>query len=485
MKLHLRRLLVLTLVFLLTVGSFTASFACTSVFAGKDATTNGATLIARNEDYASAWPKHFKVFEGESFEPGSRQTFYNGLSVPYPTETFKYMALPDWDPSYGPFEEAGINEMGVAVSATNTHRIREDVLAVDPLLDEGIGETHIPSLILPRAESARQATELFGMLVSYYGAMEGYGFAIADEEEVWYIEVGSGHHWAAVRIPDDEYLIVANQFRLSSVDFDDTQNVMTSTGLEDFVYSNGFLADGETFDFAKAFGQLGSTSNSRREWWGQRTFTPSLEQSAELERYPTFLTPDEKINPKEVMNLLRSDYIDTEYCTDTESGKGERPIGIDRTVESHVIQIRGDMPVEIGGLMWLSMANPEHGVYLPFYAGITETLDAYHMGTDQFDDESAYWAFRGTAALAATDEVMYGAGVKAFWNDYEHALLGRVEAIDEAALALYAQSPEDAISFLTAISNMTAKEAIERAKTMREEIITHMAAHEEDPYQPE
>lgn len=35
--------------------------ACTSVLVGKDASEDGSTMIARNEDMGTAWAKHFYV----------------------------------------------------------------------------------------------------------------------------------------------------------------------------------------------------------------------------------------------------------------------------------------------------------------------------------------------------------------------------------------------------------------------------------------
>lgn len=478
-----KRLSVIVLSLILVVASSSASLACTSIFAGKDATSNDSVLISRNEDYSSAWAKHFKVFERKTNEKGATHTFYNGLEVDLPETSLKYFATPDWDPSYGPFKEAGINENNVAISSTNTHSVKDKVLEADPLIDEGIGETHIPSLILPRATSARQAVNYFGEMIEKHGSMNGYGFAIADEDEVWYIEVGSGHHWAAVRVPDDKYIVVANQFRLKSIDFDD-EDYLYSDGLESFVYDNELLKENEEFDFAKAFGKLGEKYNTRREWWGQETFTPSLDQTATLDRYPVFVKPDEEIKPKEVMNFLRSDYDGTKYDTDKESGKDERAVGIDRTVESHVIQIRKNMPAELQGVMWLSIANPEYGVYLPFYTGIEKTLENYHKGTNKYDDESAYWAFRSAGALASENEELYGQGVKDFWNDYENNLLKEIDVVDETAEKLYEKDKDLAIDFITRYNNMTAKDAIEKAHSIKEEIITNFAGNNTEKYVP-
>ena len=39
----------------------TNAFACTTVVVGKSATTDGSTIIARNEDAKTAWTKRFVV----------------------------------------------------------------------------------------------------------------------------------------------------------------------------------------------------------------------------------------------------------------------------------------------------------------------------------------------------------------------------------------------------------------------------------------
>jgi len=56
-KRRTRRILSVVLVFIAS----TATMTCTSIFARKDATTNGSVLISRNEDYASAWPKRLEL----------------------------------------------------------------------------------------------------------------------------------------------------------------------------------------------------------------------------------------------------------------------------------------------------------------------------------------------------------------------------------------------------------------------------------------
>ena len=93
----------------------------------------------------------------------------------------------------------------------NTAESNERVLEIDPHTPkgEGFGEANVTSPILSQATSARHGIKLLGRYIEQYGASETFGAQIADENEAWYFEVGSGHHWIAVRIPDDQYMVAA------------------------------------------------------------------------------------------------------------------------------------------------------------------------------------------------------------------------------------------------------------------------------------
>lgn len=34
--------------------------------------------------------------------------------------------------------------------------------------------------------------------------------------EAWYLEIGSGHHWLALRVPDDAFFVTGNQGRFKA-----------------------------------------------------------------------------------------------------------------------------------------------------------------------------------------------------------------------------------------------------------------------------
>ncbi|MEH7109719.1 C69 family dipeptidase [Bacillus sp. JJ1764] len=467
--------------------AFPAS-ACTSVFAGKKATADGSVLVARNEDVSSAWAKHVKVFPRASHKTGEKQSFATGLIVLQPSVSYKYIAVPDWDPSEGPFEEAGINEYGVAVSATNSAYANKQAEAVDPFIEKGVTESVIPSLILPRVKTAREGAQLLGSYIEKYGSAEANGLAIADKNEIWYFEVGTGHQWVAEKVPDTAYLIVANGLRIDNVDLSDTNNFIGSKTLISFAVKNGLITNyqqGQKFDFAGVYGDVGQLYNSRREWWGQKTFTPSKVQDANLKRYPLFMVPDKKIKPKEIMQFLGSHYEGTPYDPSTPTGKNERAVGVDRTVESHVIQLRSNMPADIANVMWLSLANPEYSVYLPFYQGITDTPASYKLGNDKYSDQSAYWAFRAPAALAATNPAVLGVGVKNYWNQYQDNLLKNQNYIEKNAVNLYSTDKKKALQYITQYSNYKALNAVKQAKLLRDGLITKIASKSSGVFNPD
>ncbi len=137
------------------------AIACTGLIVGKEASNDGSIMIARNEDFSiNNWNKYLKYRPAQDNQEGDWQ-LGNGLIVPMPKHFFAYSAIPDWDADTvnrdGKFyEERGINEHNVAISATTSAEINDKVAKVDPLIDNGVIEAIIPTLILPQAENANK-----------------------------------------------------------------------------------------------------------------------------------------------------------------------------------------------------------------------------------------------------------------------------------------------------------------------------------------
>src|SRR5471032_2700046 len=338
--------------------SFWESHMCTSVMVVKKAMADNTILLSRNEDFTrNNWNKYLVHRSHPQYLSKDRHALNagmwvlgNGLTVPVPERAYSYSAIPDFagyeeaSNAIGDryfYEERGINQRNVAISATNSLAINDKASVADPLLAAGgIAESVIPTLILPQADTALEAVELLGRYVEQYGASEVNGVLFGDPDESWYFENGSGHHWIAVRIPQDSYLVVANGMRVHGVDLDDV-NVRHSRELYPFIVQHNLLADPDRrkLNFAAAFGIPGNPYNEDRIWLAQRILTPSLIQQTGLAQYPLFLTPDRKLGVKDVMGVLRATYQGTVL-----EGKATRPIGYEATAESHIITLDASMP---------------------------------------------------------------------------------------------------------------------------------------------
>lgn len=74
---------------------------------------------------------------------------------------------------------------------------------------------------------------LLGHIVETVGAGEGFGVAIVDDKEIWYLETGSGHQWMAQRLPNNQYFATGNRGRLQDYDPQDP-NMMASKNTVEF-----------------------------------------------------------------------------------------------------------------------------------------------------------------------------------------------------------------------------------------------------------
>ncbi|XOW22198.1 C69 family dipeptidase [Lactococcus cremoris] len=66
-------------------------------------------------------------------------------------------------------------------------------------------------------QSAREGVERVGQLLEKYGTYESNGMAFSDKDEIWWLETLGGHQWAAIRIPDDAYVIAPNRLNIDGM----------------------------------------------------------------------------------------------------------------------------------------------------------------------------------------------------------------------------------------------------------------------------
>ena len=405
--------------------------ACTTFAVGKDASANGATMVAHTCD---GWYDHrIQVVEGGTHAEGETVDIYNDPctatkrdpelvgTVPQVAETYTYFNI-----AY-PF----MNEKGVAISEF-TWSGRDEVYCQNGLFVIA----NLEMLGLQRAATARECVEIMGALAEEYGYCDGGEcLLVADQNEVWIFEVcgggtlwtaeseGPGAHWAARRVPDDQVFVGANRSRIGVIDFNDTENYMWSTDITALPEQMGWWSEGEDFNYTDLFNPTPygyPFYASRREWRAFSLLAPS--QNFELVdrngHYDFSIVPDEAVTVQNIMDIYSDHLEGTEYDMTQGLAAGpfhnptrwqvpssmkpeglekedwEREIAQFRCSYSFVAELRPDMPGELGTVLWFGEDSPDTTVYTPIYAGTTEVPEAWSTGDRKnFDQSCSWWAF--------------------------------------------------------------------------------------------
>mgnify|MGYP000762981061 CR=1 FL=1 len=176
--------------------------ACTTILVGKDASYDGSTIIARNEDSANGEfnPKRFIVVKPDE-QPREYRSVISHLTIDLPDDPLQYTAVPNADLKEGIWGEAGVNEANVGMTATETITSNPRVLGADPLvvykpaadgekeIPGGIGEEDIVHIVLPYIKTAREGVRRLGSLLEKYGTYEMNGIAFQDVNELSLIHI--------------------------------------------------------------------------------------------------------------------------------------------------------------------------------------------------------------------------------------------------------------------------------------------------------
>lgn len=382
---------------------------CTSILIGKKASLTGSIIIGRNEDAKTAWPKHLKFNQHQMVTNNHFKSKDNKFKIDLPKEKFAYSSTPEWTDKYGVFEEDGINEFHVAMSATESAYSNDRVLAVDPFNEEsGILEEAMVTTVLPYVKTAAEGVKRLGQIVEKYGAAEADGILFSDPNEAWYLEIGSGHHWVAQRIPDDSYAVISNQLAIQEVDFN-SDDFFTSTNLADFVYDNHLWPKDIPFNWRRIFGTHDDSDlhyNTPRVWIGQKLLTPSIVQEPQSFELPFIQKPDHPISIEDAQAVLSNHYQNTPYDLTNPKNKDHatfRPISVATTQESHLLELNGQDMTH-----WLAMGVACQSVYIPFYPQATKVPTMYKYGKETYSSNSAYWVFKLASTLVDRDWAKYG-----------------------------------------------------------------------------
>ena len=441
--------------------------ACTTILVGKNASYDGSTMIARNDDSGSGhfMPKKFVVVHPED-HPAVYHSVISHVEIPLPGNPLRMTAMPNAIEGKGIWAAAGVNAANVGMTATETITSNPRVLGADPLVPGGIGEEDLVMLVLPYIHSAREGVQRLGQLLETYGTYEMNGIAFQDVDEIWWLETIGGHHWMARRVPDDVYVVMPNQLGIDAFDLEDAYGAqnefLCSADLRQFLAENHLdLSTDGVLNPRDAFGSHDDADhvyNTPRAWYMLRTLNPNTfvwdgpdaDYTPRSDDLPWCMNPEKKLTPEDVKYVLSSHYQGTPYDPYASYGDKSqrgmyRSIGINRNDFMALIQMRPDVPAEQSAIEWVAYASNAFNTMVPFYANV-ETTPAYlSCTTGEVSTDSFYWVSRMIAAMtdasyarslihAERYELAVLSASRALVKEYDAKLSAEPDAARRAAL---------------------------------------------------
>ena len=472
------RTFIITLTLLLTVY---LAHPCTNFLIGKKATTDGSTLISYSADSYNLYGELYH-WPAATHQPGTMLKIYEWDSgkylgeIPQATQTYNVIG--------------NMNEHQLAIGET-TFGGRPELQDTNGIMDYG-------SLIyttLQRAKNAREAIHTMTSLVAEHGYYSsGESFSIADPNEVWVMEMigkgvgNKGAVWVAVRIPDDCVSAHANQARIQQFPLNDPDNCIYSPDVISFAKEKGYYkGKDKDFSFAQAYAPLdfGALRFCEARVWSFFNRVNSnmgqyvtYAQGKTTEPMPLYIKPDKKLSTRDIQNLMRDHYEDTEldwrydlgagpfnspyrwspltYEVDSVAYCNERPIATQQTAFSFVAQMRSWLPNAVGGILWFGIDDAAHTVYYPFYCGHTQVPHEMEVGNGDlltYSETSAFWTHNIVSNMVYNRYSDKVKDVIKVQKEIEDSIEVAIPEVEEFALDIFKASEEDAIKYLTNVTN--------------------------------
>lgn len=438
-------LLALTLSLTLLLNAQTAKDACTSIMAGKNATTDGSVITSHTCD---SWYRTWMSVEpAADYKNDTVMDIYEGLmhtekhgdmtgvrikgQIPQARHTYSFL-----NTAYPCLNEHQLAIGETTISGRDTLQNKKGMFMIEEL----------QRVVLQRCTTARDAIRLIGELVKKYGYGDsGECITIADRNEVWIFEIfGEGPKkiggvWAAQRIPDDHIAVSANISRIGTIDLQDKDHFMASDNVFEVAKKMGFWDGKDEFSFWKAYSggnYFGEKKNySVRELFIMRQLAPNAGFNNDMEELPVSVKPEHKVSVAEVSQLLASYYEGTEmnlsgrlkikdksgdsivspvanpwmrpdeinlyYALGDSAMKNIRTVSVSWCAYSTVIQLRSWLPDAIGGVAWIALDCPGESPRFPIFSGTTKLPAMLGICGQHSDrDDAALTHFRHANRMA-------------------------------------------------------------------------------------
>ena len=435
------------------------SFACTNFLITKGASKDGSTMVTYAADSHTLY--------GE---------LYYNRAAQYPEGTM--IQVIDWDSGQpliqipqvaNTYTTVGnMNQWGLAIAET-TYGGREELVDTTGGIDYG----SLIYLTLQRAKNAREAIKQIAEFVDTYGYFSsGESFSIIDENEVWIMElIGKGAPvlnakgkvdkrwtkgavWVAMRVPDGYISGHANHARITQFP-QETKGSFKSISSKkmkeifrpevEVVYSHDVITfarlkgyyngEDKDFSFSDTYAPLDFSGARGCE---ARVYAAFLRCNKEMIRYekyamghdlknrmPLWIKPENQLDVKDVMELMRDHYEGTPMDMTKDLGAGPfacpyrwRPMGFSVNGESYVheratstqqtgfsfvAQSRSWMPDNAKGILWFGVDDTYSTVYVPMYCAIKRVPRCFEVGNGsmvEYSSTSAFWLFNLVTNMA-------------------------------------------------------------------------------------
>lgn len=474
--------------------------ACTNLIVGKNASTDGSTIISYSAD-------SYGLF-GELYH------FPAGLH-----KKGELLDIYEWDTGKYLGQIAQAKETYNVIGNMNEHQltIGETTFGGRPELVDTTGVIDYGSLIyiaLQRSRNARHAIKVMTDLVQEYGYYSsGESFTIADPNEVWIMEmIGKGPGvrgavWVAVRVPDDCIAAHANQSRIHQFDMNDKENCLYSSDVISFAREKGYFSGvNKEFSFADAYAPLDFGARrfcEARVWSYYNLFT---DRGQEFQPYiqgtsntpmPLFVKPNRKLSVQDVQRAMRDHYEGTPLDLSNDFGAGpyhapyrlspltfkvdgeeyfnERPISTQQSGFVFVAQMRAELPDPVGGVLWFGTDDANMISFVPVYCCTNRVPECFTRvdGADYitFSWNSAFWIYNWVANMVYPRYDLMIGDLREVQQSLEQSFFTAQPGIEQVAQELYKKDPQEAVRFLTGYTNQMAQSAFESWKKLGEFLV--------------
>ena len=464
------RLIILTILALsmTLLGGASVSLACTGVYVGSEASSDGTIILARCNDMQGTNPSRVNVVPRVEDKPGrTLPVSADGtVKAKLPKTTFRYTETPFMDSHYLTVKDgqrdatACVNEYGVIMTMSVTAFSNDAAMKADPWAEKGLIEDTADNLVICQSRTAREAVEVLLGLIDTYGSAETNIAMIADQKEAWYVEMYNGHQYAAVKLPADKVSVFGNEFTLEYLS--DYEETITSKDLAGLAEKNGFAVygksnrkDRELNLFDTYSGEEKTTEYSHmRTWIGHQILAPSVFDGDydEKERYPLCFAADKKVSMEDVASLMRNRFDGTKYDPDKTGKIDMRVIGTETSSSTHALQVYPDLPASMSAVCWTSIGPLIYGAFVPVSNAVNSISEEYSANQPVedygvFDTERyPYFDFKALTTLCTGPENadVYGGPVRDYWHRAESGMfaglpqvLDRASTLDEKSGSTY------------------------------------------------